>query len=289
VNLPWRRNKPARSFKNKFWLRVFWILVFLGMGAGYTFYFKDEIFAWLLAPAGGRLSPFDGKPVYTSPLSMMGATITIVTKGAMLTALPVTMYSVLSLIKPWLPARFWWFTVWLILATAVSYLLGIAFVYYVMLPVGLGFLLSFGSDVSVALIDISEYLSLLTALMFAMGLVFLIPIFMFLLSKMRLVRYRHWRWGRMVVPIFAGFLGVILTPSADGVNFLMVSLPVMGLYEVGLFGAWLLSPAEGNYLWLRTIGRRLRAIRDGVIWVMRRPIVAYQKVRNFLMTQGLWW
>jgi sec-independent protein translocase protein TatC len=260
VGAPWRQGKPARSLKNQFWIRVFWILVFLGMGAGYTFYFKEEIFNWLLAPAGDHLSPFDGKPVYGSPMGMMGATITVVSKGAILGALPVMVYSVLTMIRPWLPPRFWRFTVWLTLSIMFSYLLGIAFVYYVMLPVGLGFLLSFGSNIAVALIDIGEYLKLLTALMFAMGLVFLIPILMFLLTKMRLVKYRHWRWGRIVVPLFAGFLGIILTPTADGINFLMVSLPVMGLYEVGLFVTWVLDPSDGNYLWLKTIGRLLHKV-----------------------------
>ena len=248
------------------------------MGAGYTFYFKEEIFMWLLAPAGDHLSPFDGKPTYSSPMGMMGATITVVSKGALLGALPVAVYSVLTMIRPWLPPRFWRFTVYLTLATTFSYLTGIAFVYYVMLPVGLGFLLNFGSNIAVALIDIGEYLKLLTALMFAMGLVFLIPVLMFLLAKMRIVKYKHWRWGRMVVPIFAGFLGIILTPTADGINFLMVSLPVMGLYEIGLFVTWVIAPEEGNYLFLRTIGQSL-----GKVWrFIASPLRGVRWIRHKL-------
>ena len=270
-------------------MRVFWILVFSGAGAGYSFYFKDEIFAWLLAPAGDRLSPFDGKPVYTSPLSMMGATITIVMKGGMLAAIPITTYSILSLSKPWLPDRFWRFIAGVTISAMVSYVLGILFVYYVMLPVGLGFLLSFGADVAVPLIDIGSYLELVTALMSAMGLVFLIPTGMFVLAKMRVLRYRHFRWGRMVVPIFATFLGIILTPTADGINFLLVSTPIYFLYEVGLFAAWLVSPEEGNYLWLRTIGGWVDAVKRRVVWVLRRPVVLYRWIQIKMVQHGLWW
>lgn len=295
MNLPWRRGRAERSFKNKFWLRVFWILVFLGMGAGYTFYFKQEIFNWLLAPAGVLLSPptagFEGKPVYGSPIGMMAATISIVTKGAMLFATPVTVYSVLSLIRPWLPARVWRFTVFLTLSIVLSYVAGIVFVYYVMLPLGLGFLLNFGSGIAVALIDIGEYLNLLTALMSAMGWVFLIPTGMFLLAKARIIRYRHWRWLRWVVPLFAGFLGVILTPTADGVNMLMVGLPVMGLYEIGLFATWIIAPEEGNYLWLRTIARWFGNLRDAIVWVERRPVVAWRRVGAIISGARVrvWW
>ncbi len=287
--LPWRRNKPERSFKNKFWLRIFWVLVFAGAGGGYSFYFKDEIFAWLLAPAGDRLSPFDGKPVYTSPLAMMSATITIVIKGSTLAALPVIAYSILSLAKPWLPSRFWRFLTGITASVMVSYVLGILFVYYVMLPVGLGFLLNFGSNIAVPLIGIGEYLELVTALMSAMGLVFLIPTAMFIVAKMRVLRYKHFRWGRLLVPIFASFLGIILTPSADGINFLMVGTPVVALYEVGMFAAWTVSPEEGNYLWLKTIGGWIAKVRRGVGWFVSRPVALYRWIRNKLITQGLWW
>ena len=265
------------------------------MGAGYSFYFKQEIFDWLLAPADGQLSPsiegFDGRPTYGSPIGMMGATLAIVTKCAMLTALPVLAYSVLSLMKPWLPGSFWRFLVYLTLSIMISYAAGIAFVYYVMLPVGLGFLLNFGSGIAVPLIDIGEYLGLLTALMSAMGLVFMIPIIMFLLTKLRIVKYRHWRWGRMVVPLFAGFLGIILTPTTDGVNFLMVGLPVMGLYEIGLFVTWILDPSDGNYLWIKSIVRLIRALRDGIVWTVRRPVVGWHKVERKLVEWGIafWW
>lgn len=266
------------------------------MGGFYTFYFKQEVFDWLLAPADGLLSPsiegFDSKPVYGEVTGMMAATLAVVAKGAMLAALPVFLYSVLSLIKPWLPIRFWRFLTFLTLAITASYLAGIVFVYYVMLPVGLGFLLNFGAGIAVPLIDIGDYLGLLTALMSAMGMVFLIPTLMFLLSKLvRFPRYRHWKWGRWAVPIFAGFLGMILTPSTDTVNFLMVGLPVIALYEIGLFATWVIDPGEGNYLWLNSIGRLIGAVRNGIIWIVRRPVVAWRRIERKLVQWGIifWW
>ena len=262
------------------------------MGGVYTFYFKVEIFNWLIAPANGLLSPplegFGGKPVYGSVTGMMTATLAVVAKGALIAALPMIVYSILSLMKPWVPPRFWRFVTFLTIAVTLSYLAGIAFVYYVMLPVGLGFLLNFGAGIATPLIDIGEYLALLTALMSAMGMVFLIPTMMFLFSKLvRFPKYRHWKWGRWAVPFFAGFLGMILTPSTDTVNFLMVGLPVMGLYEIGLFSTWLVDPSEGNYLFLKTIGRYLRGIINAVVWVIRRPIVAWRKVERVLVRHGI--
>lgn len=221
---------------------------------------------------------------------MVGVTINIVARGSILAASPVAAYTFLVLLKPWVSRRYWKLTVWVTIATAVSWLLAWVFVYTVMMPVAMGFLLgNFGSDTAVPLIDIGEYFDLLFALTRAMGFVFLIPVIMFVVTTLTPMKYRHWRWGRFVVPIFATLLGIILTPSVDGVNFIMVGLPVMGLYEIGLFASWLVDPQDGNYLWLRTIGGWIGAVRDGVVWVVRRPAVAYRWARNILMTHGFWW
>jgi sec-independent protein translocase protein TatC len=200
---------------------------------------------------------------------MMGATISIVMKGGTFAAIPIIAYSVLSLLKPWLPAQFWRFLTAVTISAMVSYVLGIMFVYYVLLPVGLKFLLNFGSNVAVPLIDIGNYLDLVTALMSAMSFVFMIPTGMYILARARLLRYKHFRWGRLLSPLFATFLGIILTPTADA--------------------AWTVNPEEGNYLWFKTISRWARAIWNRIFWVVSRPVAAYRWVRSTLMKHGIWW
>lgn len=286
MRLPWGGDAP-RSLGRRISYRVFWSFVAFGAGVGFAFYHKQTIFLWLIAPANGQLSPFEGLPIYTSPIAMVGSTISVVSKAGFVTAFPVVVYSVLSLFKPLLPKRLYKFIWAIVLAASISYLAGGAFVYYVMLPVGLGFLLSFGTDIAVPVIDITEYMDLLSALMFAMGLVFLIPIGMFLLAKLNLVRYQHFKVARWFVPLFAGFLGIILTPTTDGINFLMVGLPVLLLYEIGLFSTWVVAPHEGNYLWLGTTGRGMRKVRRQMgriwrvlVWILRRPLAACRWVRK---------
>ncbi len=287
----------TRSIGRRIFYRVLLILFAGGAGAGLAYANKEAIFGWLLAPADGQLSPFGGLPVYSSPITMIGVTINVLVKVAIATSAPVIVWSLLTLIR--LPRRLSRWLTYFSIATAACYVAGAAFVYYVMLPLGLGFLLSFGAGIAVALIDIGEYLKFLTALMTAMGLVFQIPIWMFLFAKFRLIKYRHWKIGRWFVPFFATFLGIILTPSVDGVNFFMVSLPVYALYEVGMFLTWIVDPAEGNYLWFGTIGRffkkigrGVRGVWRGIVWVVRRPSVvfrwAYRKVRSKAWGVYLW-
>lgn len=274
-----------RSLKRRISYRVFWNFVAFGIGAGLSFYHKETIFLWLLAPADSKLSPFDGGlPVYTQLTGMWMATLSIVSKGGMIATIPVFVYSVMSLIRPLLPAKFYRFLFTVIAAALLSYLGGAAFVYYVMLPLGLSFLLSFGQGVAIPLIDIASYLQLVSALMTAIGLVFLIPLLMYLLAKVRLVKYRHFKIGRYFVPLFGGFMAMILTPSVDAVNYLMVFLPILALYEVGMFLSWIQDPEDGNYLWVKTVVKVVSPVWNAAAWVWTRPDAIggwiYERVRR---------
>jgi len=271
--------------------RLIWTFLAFGIGTGSTFYYNAEVFGFLLAPAGDNLSPFDGLPVYNSPIDMMGATISLAIRGGTVLALPVLVTGILTLLKPWIRTSYWWFLTIFTVLTVVSFLTGAAFVYIVMLPVSLEFLLSFGEDVAVPLILLDKYIELTSSLMLWVGLIFELPIAMYLLVKFRILSYQKLRRFRKFVPPTAIILAGIITPTFDGFNQVMVALPMWALYEVGLFTSWLAHPEEGNYLWLRTIGRWLRKVRDGLAWVLRKvrivagfPVVKvrwiYRKVRG---------
>ena len=126
----------------------------------------------------------------------------------------------------------------------MCYLGGAAFAYFVMLPVGLKFLLHWGEGIAVPLISITEYMALVTAMLFWLGMVFELPPIMFLLTKLRLVRYEQFRRFSRNVPVAALILGALLTPTFDVVNQTLVAFPIILLYEVGLFLSRLARPRE---------------------------------------------
>ena len=260
----------ARLLGRRMRRRLIWTFLAFGIGAGSTFYYNAAVFGFLLAPAGDNLSPFDGQPVFNSPVDMMSATISLAIRGGTVLALPVLVTGILTLLRPWIRTRYWWFLTIFTALTVVSFVPGAAFTYFIMLPVSLGFLLSFGDGVAVPVIQLDSYIELISSLMFWVGLVFELPIAMYLLVKFRIISYQKLRRFRKFVPPTAIILAGIITPTFDGFNQVMVALPMWLLYEVGLFTAWLAHPEEGNYLWLRTIGRWLRKVRDGLAWVLQK-------------------
>ncbi len=159
-------------------------------------------------------------------------------------------------------------------ATVVCFLLGAAFAYFVLLPTGLQFLLNFGTGVAVPVIVLDEYISLLTAMVFWLGVVFELPITMYLLAKMQIISYLRLRGLRKYVPVAAFILSAIITPTFDVFNQTLLAVPMIVLYEVGLFLSWVAWPEQGDYLFVKKI-------RAGIGWVLRkiRFVIGYPVVK----------
>ena len=173
---------------------------------------------------------------------MFGLTISLVIKGGLVTAFPVLAYNLYGFSRGLLRKQQRRTVLLFLWAILFFYLAGTAFAYFVLLPTGLGFLLQFGTDIATPMIRITEYMELALAMLFWLGIVFEIPIVMMLLAKLRLVSHEQFKRLRRYVPIAALILGMIITPTIDAVNQALVAVPLVLLYEVGMFLAWLVRP-----------------------------------------------
>ena len=274
----------SRILGRRIRVRLFWVLLAFGAGAGGTWYFKEAVFSLLLAPAGDNLSPFDGQPVFTSPTAMMGATIQLAIRGGVIAALPVLVVSVYTLFSSLVPPQQRRFLVIFLPATVLSFLLGAAFAYWILLPTGLKFLLNFGTGVAVPVIVLSEYIDLLTAMIFWLGVVFELPIAMYLLAKMQIVSYLRLRGLRKYVPVSAFILSAIITPTFDVVNQTLLAVPIILLYEVGLFLSWLAWTEQGDYMFVKKIRSGIRwlsrKVKNVVLFPVRKTRWVYRKIRK---------
>ena len=257
------------------------------------------MFAFLLAPAEEMLSPFDGRPVFTAPQDMFGSTLSLSMKGGQFVAFPVLVVGALSMLKPFVPRRFWLFVTTYSAISIAMFLLGASFVFYVMMPVSLNFLLTFGSGIAVPVILLTSYMALLLSLLFWIGIVFELPVVMQLLAKFRIVSYkRASRLRKWVVPT-AFIFAALITPSLDGTLTFLVAMPMLLLYEVGLIAGWLTHPEEGNYFGDLPMVQRVRRlmlkiykkVRDGAAWVVRKPVAMIRWLRRKIWWygSGFWW
>jgi sec-independent protein translocase protein TatC len=121
----------------------------------------------------------------------------------------------------------------------ISYLLflgGVAFLYFAVLPQALNFLYSFGLDPAYHEMkpQYSDYVSFYITMSLIMGLVFQLPLIMLFLITTRLVSPATFSKYRRHFIVGAVVLLAIVSPTGDAVTLLLISAPVIILYEGGL-------------------------------------------------------
>ncbi|MBI4496414.1 MAG: twin-arginine translocase subunit TatC [Chloroflexi bacterium] len=149
-------------------------------------------------------------------------------------AMPVILYQGIMFVVPGLTRQERRFLFIMLPAAVLSFLIGAAFAFFVLLPPALYFLVHFGEEFVKPLIRVGDYVSVITSLVFWVGVAFETPVVIFLLARVgavtpqRLVAYRRYA----VVGAF--LLGAIITPTFDPINQTLVALPLIALYEFGI-------------------------------------------------------
>ena len=114
------------------------------------------------------------------------------------------------------------------------FLLGAGFGYFVLFPPAVKFLITFGSDLATPIIRIGNYVSPKLSLLFWMRVIFELPIVLFFLSRVAVVRPAFLSRNRKWAIVLAFVLGALITPTLDPINQTLVAIPVLVLYEVGI-------------------------------------------------------
>ena len=266
------------KFGQRFRNTVFLCILAWSIGAGATFWWHPEVFAFLLAPAEDKLSPFEGGlPIFTGVPDMFGATLSLSMKGGQVLALPVLIVGILSMLRPLVPRRFWLFVTTYTALSIGMFLMGASFVFWVMMPVSLQFLLTFGEGVAIPVILLDQYMALLLSLIFWIGVSFELPIVMQLLARFRVVSYARASTLRKWVVPSSFIFAALITPSLDGTLTLLVAIPMLLLYEIGLLASWLTHREEGNYFTDLPMVERVRLL---LAWVVRQPVVMVHKIHD---------
>lgn len=127
---------------------------------------------------------------------------------------------------------------------------GMAFAYYVMMPVAIPFLLNFLGIQTIP--RPSSYINFVTGLMFWIGVAFEFPLVVFVLTLMGIAKpsflLKQWRFAIILIAIGAA----VITPTVDPVNMALVMAPMIVLYFLGIGLSYLASAGR----------KRSRAIQE---------------------------
>ncbi len=119
-------------------------------------------------------------------------------------------------------------------ATLGLFAAGVSFGYFVLIPVALGFLISYGSDIVSPSITMQDYLTFFFLLTFAVGVVFELPLFMVFFVRAGILRAEQYATYRRHWILAAFIIGAVFTPP-DPLSQTLLAVPLLGLYEVGIW------------------------------------------------------
>ena len=123
----------------------------------------------------------------------------------------------------------------IVIFSSICFLAGIAFAYFVMLPLALKFAAQFGTESIKNEFAIDEYMSMIISVMLAAGCVFELPMVSFFLSKLGILTPGFMKKYRRHAIVIILVLAAILTPGADPVSQVILAVPLVLLYELSIF------------------------------------------------------
>ncbi len=120
-------------------------------------------------------------------------------------------------------------------AASVFFLIGVATCYFWVLPFALDFLIRYGKQQGlVAQISVARYVDFNIQFLVAFGLIFEIPVVMWLLSQFGWLTYAHLKGTRRYAILSAFFIAAVITPTPDVFNQTLTAVPLWLLYEIGI-------------------------------------------------------
>lgn len=199
-------------------------------------YFVKRIYSFLEAPVRPYL-PADQQLAVTAVTESFMIYFKVAALAAVFLASPYILAQLWGFVAPGLYKREKRLAVPFILAGSLFFLAGGAFAYYIAFPMAVQFLLGLGGEQFTLLITAQNYLGFLMTVMLGLGLMFELPIVIFLLCAIGVTTprflMRHFRWA--VVLIFV--VAAVITPTPDVVNLMLFAVPTLALYILGVAAA----------------------------------------------------
>ena len=230
--------------------RLIWAIMAFFICFLICFYFAKDIFAFLSIPLGRALA---GQPNHHLIATALTETFFTYAKigafGGICLAFPIVAGQIWLFVAPGLYRQERRAFLPFLLATPVLFIIGAAFVFYIMLPFGIKFLVSFdtvgaGDALGIQLqAKVSEYLDFVMTLIIAFGVTFQLPVLLSLLGKVGILTSAQLRAWRRYALVGIAALAAIFTPP-DAFSMMSLVVPLYLLYELSIVSVWLIERAR---------------------------------------------
>jgi sec-independent protein translocase protein TatC len=185
-------------------------------------------------------SGVNDKLIVTTALETFSLYVKVSLYAAICVSVPFLLWQIWGFVSPGLYPHERAYVTPFIALSSISFVLGAAFAYYVIFPPAAKYLLGLGSDFRL-LLKADDYFDFIIIVMLGMGVVFQMPAITYVLARIGLVTagfmLRIWKTALIVILISAA----VLSPTNDIPNMMLFAAPMMVLYVISIFIAWIFN------------------------------------------------
>jgi sec-independent protein translocase protein TatC len=218
-------------------------LIAVGVGFAACYAFAERLLDILLKPLTDVM-PAGSKLIATSLPETFFTVMKLAMVAGIFVASPYIFYQLWKFAAPGLYKEERKIIVPVAISSAICFVGGALFGYFIVFPFGFKFFVDYASDYITVMPTISAYFSLAVTLLFAFGLIFELPVFIFFLTSLGLVSTKALRKFRRWAILLSFIVAAILTPTPDAINQLLMAGPMVVLYELGIWVSWFVDKSR---------------------------------------------
>lgn len=212
--------------------------VLVGFGIGFFVVQRFQLVSVLKEPIAPYLT--DGRLTVLSPTDPVLIVFKLALLVGLVLASPVIIWQVWAFLAPGLYEREKRAIVPSLFIGTGLFLTGAVLAYLIVVPQALRVLFSFQSEALIPMITYGAYFDFVMQIVLALGLSFELPLIIVILAALGVITPMHLNRFRRYAVVGAFLAGAILSPGADVLSMLLMTIPILVLYEVGFVGALLI-------------------------------------------------
>ena len=179
-----------------------------------------------------------------SPAEPFMVSLKVWAVGGLILAAPILIYELWAFLAPAFTAGEKKYFYPVVFFSTLLFLAGCAMAYFLVLPKGLAFLLTFSAGFFNVQLRAQEYFTFMALFILAFGVVFELPVVLVLLAKVGVIDDKWLKKNRRWAVIVLAFAAAVITPSQDAFSMLAMFIPLYVLYEVSVVLARFVQPKK---------------------------------------------
>jgi len=210
-------------------------VVAVGVGFLVCYAFRKDLFNILMKPLLDVLPP-ESHLIYTSLPEAFFIYAKVAFVAGFFLVSPYIFYQIWQFIAPGLYKEERKHIIPISFLSALFFVSGALFGYYVVFPFSFDFFMGYADEMIKPMPSLREYFNFSLKLLFAFGIIFELPLFIFFLARLGLVTAATLRKVRKHAILMIFVVAAILTPP-DGITQILMAVPLIILYEISIYVA----------------------------------------------------